>query len=225
MNRNNQCFVCKALVLGIEGQDTVFDTYLLSEADKSILLEEAYGHCHFNCLQYSSFSKIWASKLNRYIKEVLKIPVVAETDNLTIYFHERLQEFRAIRQDGVKYEAKISALRSASIVEGGYLIPVEEDWYLDLKGNRNLTQEIQEKLINDGKYSIPKILKGLLLEHKLIFPIAIENGELKVNNLKQKKAKLLLQSWTKDSVAAKAAYFKFIPKEVGEFIINHPDKF
>jgi hypothetical protein len=62
------CFVCRQPVIGLQGQDYDWDTYLLDsdqEQNQHALDENAFGPCHLICLTRSEWGHFW---IQRYLE-------------------------------------------------------------------------------------------------------------------------------------------------------------
>lgn len=174
------CCICGSPVLGLEGQDTILDTfYLLDEPeDNQAVAEEIFGDCHQTCLSSSGWGAFWARrKVDNFLN--VRRYRMAFKDQDTTLLRDPGEELTVVaRQDGVGYWFSDDQFARRERVEGGYLLPVEHDLNLDLSNARELADLCIGVIERQRFVPLRTVVDRLGVRDRLLVPEAIEGGAL-----------------------------------------------
>lgn len=204
------CFLCRKRVLGLIGQDFLLDTYYLRGGDAALQMQ-AYGPCHAICLCNSRWGRIWATYFHKYMEQVSYLPIIGETDGCVAFRREEQKETTIIQHDGFICVVHDKQVKSAVHVVNGRLIGVDHYIKLNLTSNPDVAKLVQQALVKHGAYPLRDLLHRLSLMDRLIFPIAVENGELRL--VKQDP-----KFWTGGWISGQGVYAQFVPEAMMELV-------
>lgn len=206
-----KCFICKRSVLELIGQFEVLDTYLL-EKDDAALQQGAFGWCHVSCLSKSQWGAFWTERRILNMTSVRRFSKLHSDVSLTALRNPRTDERMMLRADGVSFYIKPSVLEHKKDCPGGILLPIIEEWNLELD-EPELIREIRDALTKTKCFPLQKLVNALGLNDYLLYPEAIVDGELRFNEE-------LEQEWMGNWVSADMSYNQFIPQAVLELALG-----
>jgi hypothetical protein len=217
MRVEHNCFICGDLVLGIQGQDDNFEPYYV-EDEREALAAGKYGPCHVLCLVTSHWGEYWSRQRIRHMEETLGLPRVFELGGLVVFQNTREQAAIVVRQDGAEFKVAYSSPVNAREIPGGHLLPVKQAWNLYLPQHPQVVRKIREALLQSGSYPLPELTSALDLDSRLLYPSALEQGQLRIEKPNSKKSQQRIKSWSERFVSAEAVYAQFIPDAVMEAV-------
>src|SRR5262249_10196884 len=89
---------------------------------------ELVGECHSTCIARSEHAHTWSEWRVRHYSTVRGYRLVAEQGGWSVLVHARLRELLAFHVDGSSVEGERPAKHGGRVVEGGVLVPVEEEF-------------------------------------------------------------------------------------------------
>lgn len=212
MNLPN-CFICNRPVLELQGQFEKFDSYLLNEDDNA-LEQDAYGWCHSSCLSTSEWGAYWHKKYLAF-QEGLALKNIQEFNNTYILLKRR-NEFLLLNKNGLSYSFKTSDFKTRKITKNGILIPVSHELNLEFKDRLDV-MKIRDTLLEQKTFPLINVVEMFGLKDRLIFPQAIEEGQLHFDEE-------LKEEWRANWVSCQVKYHQYIslenPKELEKFILS-----
>ena len=200
-----RCFLCKRMLLELEGQDGQLQPYLLKSGDA----QDAVGSCHYACLVHSAHGALWAERRIEHGVITVGLREVAEAEHLTALVNPRTEELSVIRSDGVLYSfTRRESLAGGEPTPGGVLLPVQHELNLELPEERALVLDVNQTFAAREPFPLMEIVDRLALRDTLLAPQALAQGELRRSRTPVPAP--LRERW----ISAQAAYARFIPEEV-----------
>jgi len=174
------CFVCGQPVIGLVGQDTAVDTYLLrgGERDQEAVRAKAYGEVHLRCLVESAWGGFWADRLTANLVEARGFRTVAQDGQVSIYRNDRQRENVVVSPDGWVAWVTDDALALAAPAETGVLLPMRHELNLDLGTNSRLAAHLGAALQRDHAFPLLQLVVELDVYERLTSVTALEDGRL-----------------------------------------------
>ena len=211
------CFICKRLVLELEGQFTKLDTYLL-HGDDAAYQQGAFGWCHLSCLSASNWGNFWTKRRIQHMTEIMGFVKIRSSGSLTALQNPRTGEITVLQDDGVSFFIPSSSrLRKnrvvPKLVPGGVLLPILEEMNLEFD-DPLLAQETREALLEFKHFPLSKLIEALKIKDCLLYPNAVSDGTLRFS-------KVLRRDWVGNWVSAIASYNRFIPQAIADLVVLH----
>jgi len=194
-------------VLELDGQFESLQPYFTEETDHPAF--KLAGECHSTCLARSEHGHTWSEWRVRHYSTVRGYGLVAEQDGWRVQVHARLGELLAFHVDGSSVGGERPGKHAGRVVEGGVLVPVEEEFNLSCQ-DVAVIDELQTHLASEGKYPISRVLEALGIAGLQRWPQALEGGMFVFN-------KSLKREWTRTDIGMRASYAKFLPDPVVPF--------
>lgn len=199
------CFLCALPVLELKGQFDKLDSYYLQPEDDAYV-QGAYGWCHALCLVRSSWGHFWFTRRREHFTENIGYQQAASDGEHCVLRHPRTGELLILRADGLMFDVAPRALTKAKPSEGGVMLPIEQEMNIELDEG-DLVREIRDDLVNQKRYPLWGLIDGLGIRAQMMFPRALEGGELRLD-------KRLRREWVGSWISAKAVYHRFLPDRV-----------
>jgi len=194
-------------VLGLNGQDGLLDTYVLTGDDREVLEQGIFGECHVRCLLDSRWGSLWASRWLGNFSAVRGWLVAAEADGLAVLRNPRLPEAVVIRDDGWMTLVGDHALARRD----GDLVPVRHEINLPLHDHPEVARAISTDLAAGRSHPIMDLVDALRLGDRLLSRQALAAGALRPSDIAVARD---------DHVTATAEYSKWIPGEAMRLLLS-----
>jgi hypothetical protein len=139
--------------------------------------------------------------------------VAAEQGGWTVLTHSRHPELLAFHVDGISAGGERRSKRDPEkIVDGGILVPVEEEFNL-ASDNGEFIDSLKTHLQDEGSYAVSEVLRLLGIAEHVQWPRALEGAAFVFDRKLQRE-------WTSTAVAMRARYTRFLPALVIPFWKN-----
>jgi hypothetical protein len=208
------CSVCGLPVLELDGQFEFLQPYFTEEFDHPAF--KLAGECHSTCLVRSEHGHTWSEWRVRHFSTVRGYRLVAEQGGWSVLVHARLRELLAFHVDGSSVGGERPGkhagmvVGAGRVVEGGVLVPVEQEEFNLSYQDVAVIDELQAHLASEGKYPISRVLEALGIAGLLRWPQALEGGMFVF-------AKSLKREWGRTDIAMRMRYATFLPDPVVSF--------
>ncbi|MBS1910850.1 MAG: hypothetical protein JST22_02575 [Bacteroidetes bacterium] len=221
-----KCFICSQQVVGLNGQDTVLDTFFLHSTrdDKLALSEQAFGECHLLCLTESAWGVFWGSRIVANLRDVRKYRVLFADDEYQMLRNDIAHETSIIRWDGWMASVQDRLFEERRPVADGHLLPVHHEARTYLNGHDDLITGLRGALLADGTYPLKQLIAALGLTDRLLYPQAIEGGTLRRCTYSSAPKNPIAIDDNGTFVMAEISYSQFIPDDVARMLIEHVGK-
>jgi hypothetical protein len=178
MGTLDSCSLCGLPVLELDGQFEHLEPYFAPDFtfDAGHPAAKVAGECHSTCLARSEHGQTWSEWRVRHFSTVRGYRLVAEQGGWSVLVLARRQELLAFHVDGSSAAGERPAKHPGSrVVEGGVLVPVEEEWNL-AHPDVAVIGELQAHLASEGEYPISRVLDALGIAGLLRWPQALEGA-------------------------------------------------
>ena len=178
------CFICKKIVIGLEGQDSKLDPYLLSESDPidaTILDAGAYGSVHLSCLSKSKWSDLWFDKRLRHYIDTLCYTELGSHEGTFILQSKSRMDSYVIANNVTGAIFNLSAEQIAKAKRGaekGFYYPVKHELNVDLSAKKSVFEVCRGRLEKHNDLTLMDLIKLLGVHNELTTPSALEGGQL-----------------------------------------------
>jgi len=214
------CFICGSTVLGLAGQDTKLDTFLLrpGEQDDEVLANDAYGPCHLSCLIGSRWASFWAERTVQNLTFVRKLGALHRSDDLNVFRNRAIAETVAIRSNGWMASFADDALKTAEEVPEGLLVSVSTPAMLDVAADPALHEEIAAALAANRSFPLFEYVSRLGLADRLWFPDAIRRGRIDPGTADDVTTTAV--SGTAGYLGVQLNYYKLLPADIASIVFR-----
>lgn len=209
--RLRSCRGCGRLVIEIEGQFEVLDSYYM---ENGVPPKESVGDWHTSCLLKSSYGPAWYEVKLKNFTKVRGNRVIGTTPNWSIVEHPRTHERLAFSQRGELIGLVYPRGRLRK-VEGGSVYRHEvREYNLELE-DEALIHAIQESLLATKTFPVLALVEAMGLTEVMHHPEALEGSMLHFE-------RAFRREWSPNFVVARWEYGVFVPAELEEYVLTKP---
>jgi hypothetical protein len=208
------CSICGLPVLELDGQFECLQPYFTEDFDHPAV--KLAGECHSTCLVRSEHGRTWTEWRVRHFSTGRGYRLVGEQGGWSVLVHPRLRGLLAFNVDGSSVGGERPGkhagmvVGAGRVVEGGVLVPVEQEEFNLSYQDVAVIDELQAHLASEGKYPISRVLEALGIAGLLRWPQALEGGMFVF-------AKSLKREWGRTDIAMRMRYATFLPDPVVSF--------
>jgi hypothetical protein len=219
MSDANPCFICRHPVLGLAGQDAIYDTYMLQsgERDAAAIADKAYGACHLACLAGSGWGSFWADRTVHSFAVVRRMQQLHRSDGLNVFRNAAIAQSVAVRSNGWIDGFSDRDCAAAEAVDEGLLLPVAMPANLVRAMDPGLHDEIVACLGAKQSFPLFDYVSRLGLAERLSFPEAIRRGSI-VRSLERDVSKKQA-GVTAPVLRVTLRYHKLLPADIAPIVM------
>jgi hypothetical protein len=208
------CFLCKQIVLGLEGQDEELETAILQTGDEA-LGASAYGPCHIECLIRSEWGNKWSDYRKRSLLQCSWITVVSNRENLTTILNSKTSDLYIFEETGLQWRFKYSYAKELVQSEDRDLIRRYSSTYnLNLSDHESIAATVWTELKSAGSYPFITLANDLGIANKVRNPTILATSEILFDVR-------MLEKWKAGWIVGRSLHHELIPQSVVRCIKNH----
>ena len=208
------CFLCKQIVLGLEGQDDELETCILQTGDEA-LGASAYGPCHIECLVRSEWGKKWSDYRKRSLLRCSWIRLISNHEGLTTIFNSKTADLYVLEETGLHWRFKYAYAKELARSEDSELIRRYSSTYnLNLCNYESIAATVWTELKSTGRYSFINLANDLGIANKVRHPTVLATSEILFDVR-------MLEKWKAGWIVGKSLHHELIPQSVVQCIKNH----
>lgn len=199
------CCLCAESLLELQGQFLSLRPYALRPGDEDIRAAGVLGPVHASCLIASPWGARWARRLAEHAAQRGATPL-GRHGSVTGLWSPGLRQVTLIQDTGYRVSVPTDRLSEARPDRDGLLVPVEEEYNLELADRPDLVATIQDALTRTGRYPLLGLIDALGMRQRLAFPAALQDGWLLFDPA-------LRSYWRPQWLSMKARYHLFVPAD------------
>ncbi len=208
------CFLCKQIVLGLEGQDDELETAILLTGDGA-LGACAYGPCHIECLVRSEWGRKWSDYRKRSLLQCSWIRVVSNREGLTTILNSKTSDLYIFEETGLQWRFKCSYAKELAQSEDRDLIRRYSSTYnLNLSDYESIAATVWTELKSAGRYPFINLANDLGIANMVRNPTILATSEIQFDVR-------LLEKWKAGWIVGRSLHHELIPQSVVRCIKNH----
>jgi hypothetical protein len=202
MGKLENCGICRAPVLELDGQFELLQPYYVASGDPA---PEVLGEVHTHCLATSPHGAAWARWRLRHFTGVRGYEIAGIAEDWTILQDRRRRSLVALRGDGASIAVDRTDAPATSCAGGGCL-SLASDYHLSIDDPQFIAV-IQHELTSQRRVPLATIVDHLGIRDKLQWPAVLDAGEYVFS-------RPLRRDWTSTSVSARMHHELFLPQVV-----------
>lgn len=201
------CFLCKQIVLGLEGQDDELETGILKTGDEA-LGASAYGPCHIECLVRSEWGNKWSDYRKRSLLQCSWISFVSNREGLTTILNSKTSDLYVFEETGLQWRFKYSDAKELARSEDSELIRRYSSTYnLNLSDYESIAATVWTELKSTGRYSFINLANDLGIANKVRHPTVLARSEILFDVR-------MLEKWKAGWIVGRSLHHELIPQSV-----------
>lgn len=208
------CFLCRQIVLGLEGQDDELETGILQTGDEA-LGASAYGPCHIECLVRSEWGNKWSDYRKRSLLQCSWIKFVSNREGLTTILNSKTSDLFVFDETGLQWRFKSSYAKEVARSEENELIRRYSSTYnLNLTDHESIAATVWTELKSAGRYSFINLANDLGIANKVRNPTILATSEIQFDAR-------MLEKWKVGWIVGRSSHHELIPQSVVWCVKNH----
>jgi hypothetical protein len=201
-------------VISLEGEDTLFPPYLLSEndpGDDEAIRLRTYGEYHFACLVASRWGSFWSSRLARHFILQGGFIELGEDDGFAFFGHINTGRVELVRSDGFHLTLEKRDLLHLRAEPSQTSVGRTREFTFHLEGSPHVVRAAQADLVHYGAYPLLKLVENLGVAPYLMNPAAVSRSFLRFSTD-------LKEHWDHGHITVMLDYPLPVPQPAVEFL-------